>query len=380
MKRALVALGVVLAVVVVVFVAGGTLLVREGETKFQATQQQLAAEWARWATEIEADEARWRDDPLIAPADGGDASSLLFAHVRWDRLDAGLASPEVPAALVKQFKEWGADWPTHAGEAGVELLDFKWMADLPSYGYWDLEPLGGALDAVPFSPLTEPIPQFVDLLDIARARLSQGLASGHPVEAAMEVRALARLALSSEQLVGMMVGVGLLHVEHRAWEEAMTRGLDVTGWEPISEADQQRLKRIVWAANAPVSLAGNGPMIDARVNVGRCSALREGLGGAHFLRGYLQRRFAKRYEALTHALEESPCRLRRQRAVWNHPGAAGELPVSTAAFCTGAYGDSSGAFCGAPDFVVAFPFVRDFVGLNLVSIGGPDWFKPYRSP
>lgn len=380
MKRVWIGLAVVLAVVVVGLVLVGTLLAREGEATFQKSQQQLADDWSRWSAEIQVDDVRWKNHPLLQPHDGGDASALLFAHVRWDKLDGGRATPEIPEPLTKQFKEWGPDWPQHAGEAGVELLDLAWMSDLERYGYWDLEPVGGPLDAVPFAPLSEPIPQFVDLLNIARARLAQGLASGHHVEAAHEVRELARLTLSSEQLVGAMVGVALLHLEQRAWDEAVDRRLDVTDWEPVSEDDQHRLKRLLWAANAPLSLAGNGPMLSSRVEVGRCTALREGLGSAHFLRGYLQRRLPERYGALTRALEESSCRLRRQRAVWTGDRPEGQLPLSMAAFCTGDFGDPSLPLCRAPDFAVRLPFVREFLGMTLASGSTPDWFKPYRSP
>jgi hypothetical protein len=380
MKRVWIGLAVVLAVLVVGLVLVGTLLAREGEATFQKSQKQLADDWARWASVIEADDARWKNHPLLQPRDGGDASPLLFAHVRWDKVDGGRTSPEIPEPLSKQFKEWGADWPKHAGEAGVELLDLAWMSELDHYGYWDLEPVGGPLDAVAFSPLTEPIPQFVDVLDIARARLAQGLASGHHVEAAHEVRELARLSLSTEQLVGAMVTVALLHLEQRAWDEAVDRHLDVSGWEPVSEVDRQRLKRVLWAVNAPLALAGNGPMLSSKLEVGRCTALRQGLGTAHFLRGYLQRRLPERYGALTRSMEESSCRLRRQRAVWTDARPEGQLPVSVMAFCAGEFGDPSMSLCRAPNFVVTLPFVREYLGMTLVASSTYDWFKPYRSP
>lgn len=356
----------------------GVQLNKKAGDAFSTSQRQLADDWARWAPDIVADDARWKDDPLLQPRDGGDAAPLLFAHVRWEAAaDAGVRTSELPDALIASLKQWGPDWPKYAGDAGVEQLDLQWMAQLSAYGYWDLEPVGGPLDAVPFAPLTEPIPYFIDVQNFAKVRLLQGLGSGDARVAAAEVRELARLSLTAEHLVAEMIGVALLGMERKAYDESVARGLPVDGWVPVAEADQRRLKRVLWAALAPFTLAATGPVTQGEVSSGRCSALKEGLTMAHFLRGYLEERLPERYASLSKALDESPCRLRRHRAVWTKKATEGQLATSVGELC-GNPTTRDDALCSAPADVIQLPFVRAYIGLNLASLSTTDWFEFYR--
>ncbi|MFO0599479.1 MAG: hypothetical protein U0228_29505 [Myxococcaceae bacterium] len=362
-----------LAVLVVALVGfGGWAKMRASDSLAHA-QERVDADWATWGARVKADGDAWKDDDLFAQRDGGDASGVLFAHVRWERVDAG---PELGATLTEQIKSWSSAWPTHAGDAGVEQLDLTWMSQLEGAAYWDLEPDGGQLDGMPFDALNEPIPRFDDLTTLAKARLLQGLATNTGPAAARDVRTLARLCLTTEHLVGEMVGVALLGIERHAWEEAIGRGLDVTEWKPVNEADQGRLKRALWAAQAPYLLVAHGDLAAYRPVVGQCGGLREGVGQAHFLRGYLERAMPERYEALQRELVASPCRLRRPRAAWLARTAAGTLAVSGQALCPI---ESDSPLCQA-DWLVKLPFARDFVGLTLANIAMGDWFKPYRTP
>ena len=319
------------------------------QTGLNALQAQQDAEGARFRARIEADSARWKDDPLLAPHDGGDAAALLFVHLRW--MDDG-RQPPVPARLAEQLQALGSDWGKHVEELDFTGVDLTWMSQLAQFGFWDVEAAGSPLADAPWAPVTEGMPNFIDAQHLGRGRLAQGLQSGSAVVAAAEVRELARLCLSSERLVGEMVGVALLSIERRAREEAVRRNQDVTGWTSISEEDQQALKRVLYVAPArfglfPVALPGEAP--------GACTGLWEGLGQAYLVRGYLHDVLAERYAALTTTLAASPCRLRRARLAWASDPTGGGLPVEG-----------------------HLPFARSLTGLRLARLGALDAFKQYR--
>ncbi len=369
---------VLLAILVVGLVVLGSLADRQARASLETAQEGLAADWRRVEAEVLRDQARWQDDPLLSPRDGGDAAALLFAHVRWDGVDGGglLGPPPLPEPLLTQLEAWKETCFEHVDEAQLEGLDLVWMGQLAAFGFWDLESEGSPIAKAPYAHFTEPVPMFLDVQRLARARLLQGLREGTVVAAAAEVRELARLSFTTEHLVGEMVGVGLLSVEAKAHAEAVKRGVDVAGWAPlVEEAARGQLKRALWAANAPTSMLATGVVASTRLPVGRCSALREGLGNAHFLRRYTERLVPERYEALTAALADSPCRLRRARLAWATQSTEGQPPIS---LCD-ALDEREGA-CQALDGLRYAPFVRTLAGASLLNISNPDWLQHYRAP
>lgn len=365
----IVAVAVALVLIAVVFAAAA--VSRETNRILGDAQGKVLADWNRFAPDITADTARWASDPLFAARDGGDAAPVLFAHLRWEGVDGG-GTTDVPEPLVDQLRSWGGEFARHAGDAGESDVDVKWLSQLAQYGYWDIEPIGGPLDGHPFEPLSEPLPNFVDLGPLAKVRLMQGLTTGTHVMAGAEVRELARLCFTSENLIGEMVGVMLLNLERQAHQEAVRRGLDVTGWAPVSEEDALKLKRLLWATKGPHSPLATGQLAATEVRVGRCSSLREGMAMAHFGRRFSEGLIPERYAAWTAALAKNDCRLRRLRAAWASKTTEGQLPLDSSAHCEG---DSFA--CRAPQLAPDVPFVRSYVGASLLAAGDPGWFKYY---
>jgi len=355
--------------------AGGWFVANTARTKLDDARARLASDWKAFEPRVVADEARWKADPLFAPHPGGDAAPVLFAHVRFEKDGK---PPPVPVELTEALKAAGADWAKRSADFEVSAIDTAWMAQLGSFGWWDVEGQGTPLERRTFEVMTEPLPVFTDLQAFAKVRLLQGLQSGSLVEAGKEVRELARLCLTNETLVGAMVGTALLGIERRAHEEAASRGLDLTGWTPISEADQASLRNLLWAAQARHTLLAPEPLANRPFAVGECTSLREGVGQALFLRGYLGDDLPERYASLAKTLETSSCRLRRARLAWSSTGpAAGELPVKGSTLCLQEPGVEP-TDCAVPDGVMHLPFARAFIGRTLAVIATPDWFAKYR--
>lgn len=351
-----------------------SVLGHKGRTARREVERVLREDWARFEPRIVSDQARWTAEPLVGPHPGADAAPFLSGYVRWeeDRRD----SP-IPAALSEQLRTWDDDF-AHVDDAAVEELDLGWLSQLPKYGFWDLESAGSPLERAAFELWTEPLPRFADVANVAKARLLQGLKRGDARAAAAEVRELARLCLTTEVLIGNMTAVALIGHERRAHEEAVKRGQPVEGWTPFSQADQQALKRALWAAPAPVQLLATAPLAGQSLRVGRCAGLREGIGVAFSLRRFMGEELPGRYAELTEALAKSDCRLRRPRVAWSDPQAKGALPDRGSAVCTGSPGEPV-VNCPVPDVVVHLPFVRGFIGNTLATIAKHDGFQFYRA-
>jgi hypothetical protein len=357
--------------------AGGALfwIAHKAQANVRQGQELLLSQWRHAEPQLKRDAERFKDDPLFAPHEGGDAAPLLLAHLRWES-DVDQPSP-VPAALWKQMNSYDGGWAPHADELDVKGIDTAWMSGLADAGYLDLEGPGTKLEKAPYAPLSSDLPNFVDLMMLTRVRLVQGLQSGDARAAGREVHEAARLCLSSESLIGGLFAVPLLTMERRAYEEAVRRGQDVTGWTTVSEEDVAALKRLVYASPAPYSLLATGPLAASTPPVARCIALQESIAMGHFLRHFAESEVPEQYAALTKVLDDSPCRLRRARAAWKAKDEAGQLPDSGKALCRKNLEKAED--CATPNAVVVLPFMRAFIGRTLMvsAQSSANWFKLY---
>lgn len=364
MKRALV---VIAALVFLFFLVDGLVfgrLLLDGSEKYEHAHAELVKDQERFAPLVAADQRRWEHDPLVARRDGGDAAELLFQHLAFD--DAPAPAGGLPASLRARIADAGADW-IHGG-LEVEAVDTRWMSELARYGYWDIEGPSTPLWNAPFNGLTEPLPSFGDAPMFAKVRLLQGLERGELGPAIDETNELARLCLSSETLIGELVGVSLLGTVRKASLEATRRGLDAGVERVLSEEESKSLRRVLWASGARSSVLGAthpAPVLT-------CGGLRE-LTSALYLRPLARHFIPERYRELDAELERAPCRLRRLRAAW---ASASEGQVDEAqALCSGGAGDP---LCGRSTLVLRLPLARAAVGAQLVTLASTDWYRDYR--
>lgn len=309
-------------------------------------QRELAGTWARVEGAVQADGARWRDDPLVAKHPGGDAGPLIFKHIG---LQDG--SSNVP----KLFKPAGL-WLEALDDVDTGKLDLEWMRELKTFGYWEIGGPGTPLEAVPVS-IDEPLIAFVDLQTFGRARLVRGLQGGDAREAAAQVRELARLCLTTEHLVGAMVGVSLLTSEASAFEEASKRKQATAGWVPYSLEDAASLRRLVLASPAPFAVLATPPLSTTNLPVGGCVGLHEGLWQLNNFEG-MRAAFATRYGELDQELARSTCRLPRMRKAWAS-AAHSEMPLQ-----------------GGMQFL---PFGNEILANEAALITALSWFRQYEA-
>jgi hypothetical protein len=350
--------------------------VQQVRSTVREKQAELASDSSRYEARIRADAARWENDPLLTTHAGPDAAELLFKHIGWD--SGGPAAEAIPAELAAKVKALDKDWASHFDGLDLKAVDTGWMAELSKLGFWDLEGSGSALAGKPYMALVDDAPRFVDAIVFGKLRMIRGLQSGDAREAAKETRELARLCASTESLVGLATAGALLRVERRAQEAAGELGQPVEGWTPVSADDASALQRLVWAAPAPYSMLATGAL-PSGPTFGRCMGLAEGLRSALYMRRFAEREFPDHYAALTAALAQEQCRLRRARQAWADPNAEGQLGMDGHVFCQVAMDDPT-PDCSVPATAVKAPFVAPYIGLTLALVSLPDWYKEYRSP
>lgn len=187
-----------LAALVLLWIVIGSFANYLARTSLEERRARLRAEFAPHEVAFKNDLVALAGNPLLARRDGGDASKIMVAHVRsakfngWRPTLSG--NPPLPAPLMSELSRWGAEWEQHVDDADLVALDLTWLSTLSTTGYWDLEPVGGPLDAAPFGSFDGVLPHFDDLYLLAKARLLQGLRTGDHRQAGAEVRELARLA------------------------------------------------------------------------------------------------------------------------------------------------------------------------------------------
>lgn len=372
MKKRVVVLGLVGLVAATIAVGTWMSVVAGARRAVDDLRAVQDAQFRSVEAKIVADEALLAKTPLLSTTiDGPDAGPLLLQHVRFG---ATPTKAPVSAALAERLN---TNWLAQVDDEEVARLDLSWMAQLPSAGFWDLEGAGSPLEHAPFAVFTESLPQFVDVKHLAMVRLLQGLKAHTTPSAAAEVRALARLALSTESMIGEMIGVNLLTLEQRAHAQATSAGDDTTGWTPPTTAEIDALKRVLFAALSQHSLTSSTTATAHRFPIGTCAALREGLGGALYFSAFARDEYAERYVELGDALRASPCRLRRLRLAWANP------TPSTAAMLNTVCVDEElrpRGDCAVPDAALGLPGVRGFLTNTLLVIAQPGTLTGYLKP
>ncbi len=154
---------------------------------------------------------------------GDDAGPWLNPRLAFD----GLATPgpivsETCSALVERFKQREHEMPS----TELAACDTTLLAELQRFGRWSFT--SGPREALPHGTRTAfAMPDFSQLMTLAKLHLVKGHADGRVNDAADDVRHLVKLLFTSEYLLSVMVGTALLSLERRL-TTAMGAGRGVT--------------------------------------------------------------------------------------------------------------------------------------------------------
>jgi hypothetical protein len=239
--------------------------------------EKMEADPPRYIDRFEADMKALRAHPFFAmKRAGGDAGPFLNPRIHWtgdDELLSGWrAAVAAPAAERIEppggVREVLAGFPELADEKRAVALanaaDFEWMREARHHAYWSLHPKSPVAAMAELRWVDAPIPSYIDLGDLVQLRLVHGRATGDLDAALEDVRHLAWLAFTNENLISQMIGIAWLNMADKA----------VTAWSPeerrplFSDEERAQIKRAFWAANGFFTGTSTPEMMDRAVAAG----------------------------------------------------------------------------------------------------------------
>jgi hypothetical protein len=367
---------IVIGLVIIVVVAVAGVLGFEAwlvSSRLDPILEEGAAEIDRAWPKVQEDlEVLGKHAFFTQPRTGGDAGPTLNKLLPWE--GEGLDREKGPLqdrfkAIPEEVRELTrGELKTDLTEAQAEALkavDFSWMVDLAPYGYWSLagdSPLG---KQSPVRVASAPMPNFLVLMSWSKLRLLRGVADEDLATAVKEVQHIAWLSISTEQLVGAMVGVSIAN-----------QTLIAAGPESgFTTEEIDRMKRLLFASPAFTNWAAP---TEARARfkkaagehlpVALCLGWSEG-SMSYLVKPFLEDRFPEYYAELDAIEPGGAC---RYDLVMPVRAQSKEDPWSILVA-----EDSAGELSGKEAWV-RLPLIRSLVGVILASVASPNFLSRYR--
>ena len=273
---------------------------------------------ARAAGPLREQRAKLAADPFFREVRPDNDASGYFQSLGlvWGA-HCGASRLELDTTLKRELSSLGVEWATNFQHGLRPLPSTAWMAELHSYGYWEFDsrntPSSECRDGKGLRLW------HVDAVGWAKLRMLEGLESGRPAEAARDVRQLAWLLYSTEDLLATTTAGSLLSVERQAFDSYLAHGGAAVGWEPMTTEQITLLRRVIRATFALANYTTPLEVLDADVRpsadgIGVCAALTSMVEEWDDLRPVRGGELLPVYRWLESQLAQpGPCRLTRAR-------------------------------------------------------------------
>lgn len=274
------------------------------------------------------------------PRPPGDAGPLLNEWLRVASGPPGLEeSPlRLPAhLLLLQKAESREDWMT--SDLDLSSLDFGWMRQMHAFDHWNAIPRASIPPDKPFDLMSASLPELSLLTLWSKLRLRHAIEKGTPLDGVRDVRQLAWLAYRTDTLVGGMVAISLLKLEHKLHATLENPPPD---WRPLSPEQIKRFTAVLWSAPAFSSIASPAEVSrKARAcepAIGRCIGMVEAAMLGRFLEPYAKGAYREAYAGLKADSAAGTCPTQLLAALWEQghtvtdaqatPGTRDERPLA----------------------------------------------------
>jgi len=224
----------------------------EISTKLHLNAVEAAENVERYCAETAKLPKPFASPPAVDPDDPStqerDAAYFLLPRVSWYTHPRTVGTLELPAALIASLRAAGDGWPTALTVADTMGLDFSWMPQLAQFDHWSLATVGPLADqAAEVDPFNMPIPDYQSLMDWAKLRLVQALATSQAGDAAAalgDVQHLADLIASNGILIATQAAAHIVWYEQQLEGAASSAGLPLPPGTPpfADQADYQRFQ------------------------------------------------------------------------------------------------------------------------------------------
>jgi hypothetical protein len=337
---------------------------------------------------------------FLANTSGADASSSLSPYIPWEGSDEPQSEAEKNFAAVANFLNQHKDWAknkevliTATQDLALGTLDMEWMNALLDKSHWSLvahPAFAATIERVPHLNSLErggvfavlPIPRYDALRDWAAVYLMKTAHDGSPRQGLEMFRKVAELIHSNGTLASHMVAANMLK------QEAMlAETFAVTDWRAHSIETIEAYRRVSWGWVGLVQGAWINPTPEELVSYmtpqyGICAAAFENVGGLSRMYDYLGRNFLFEPDfseeiASSQAIDQhllSVCKMDALQA-FSTPTADGTNPFWVKF--------DQVVLANNPDEGWTYnrtriPYLRRLIGLQLLTIAYPDYFKLYK--
>ena len=312
-----------------------------------------------------------------------DAGTYLNVRFPWNPGFGGDDEVPVtgePVQVKERFKDalmrYGKDWVNHNSWFNHETFDFSIFAQLRDFDHWDLEansPIERVGTSEPYlNGIEIPIPDVTNLVVLSQLYLMKAIDTKDVVQTLKDVRHVATLFLSTENLNLEMTGLRLLDFERVAFAYYLKHNLiKETDWTPLSATILSQATR-AWPATAGYARILTQDSTFKKVfgeikPIGLCAALNSTVPHDWLIKPMLMPRiwpepsFASQYARHESLIEtsKSQCRLKYVTRLMKADTAYDRLPV--------------------PFPFGHLPFSRRTYGVKLATIGFTG-FETYADP
>lgn len=232
-----------------------------------------------------------------------DASFELNSRVFWSPSyekgsSIGARKPLVDELLKIEIARVRDAWVEYIAKGRPLSADLSLFKNIGKFDHWDLErdsPISELASRGIFVPPTRlPIPDTSDLITLAKLRLIDGGLRQDYLPALRDVRALAQLMMTTENLQLVLSGIFILDHERRAFEYYVNEmKWQNAEWHPVERNVTRRAHRAVLATRGYLRLWTKPERLQKYflgdvVPVGFCASVNEALPFEYSLRGALE--------------------------------------------------------------------------------------------
>jgi hypothetical protein len=212
------------------------------------------------------------------------------------------------------------DWFTRE-IATVNSMDFSWMKRLSEFDYWSPEISNPEINLSDRPDVFNlPLPSYTLLINWAKLRLIHGKQTGSISDALKEVRQLARLTFTNDNLVSAMSAVAILRVETKFLTK---NNLKMDDWKSVPDESLIKAKRYFWAIPSFVDPRLTNETYEkfSKTSVGECLMVSEGLNPIHMIKNHLSSDFSHEIARFDSTLDQSSksCRKGVSHLAWKDP-------------------------------------------------------------
>jgi hypothetical protein len=339
--------------------------------------------------------------PFPQNALNNNAEKFISRYVSWEGDGLSPLTSDSHTALKELFKKY-PEWKTDSkkfkalyADSKLMEIDATWIDQLKNYSHWDFSSHQSIIDDLKRVPDSSgiarigifanlPIPNYSEFRQWAIVYTLQKSQKGRTIEGLEAFRKMAQLSHSSGTLVGNMIAVAMLNDEH-----VLSENIELNDWELVPKKKIEAYKRVSWAWPGLVRTTWFHSFPKEfepylKPETGACAAAWVYSGGLTAFQDFLEDKivFEKDFSKNLEYSREFQKFLLSTCNMKNYEGFVSRTPAGANPIVGRGYNSYFMMDSGKVNNSIALnwiriPYVRQMIGLNLITISIPNYLKLY---